>query len=148
MKSFTILFCIIGNIVFGMELFGQDISFGYDESGNWVSRISVIKELESELNDSSSIYRYLNDTVNQYNNDLSISISPNPTTNSVNIQCLNLKKHCLIEMYVFSVKGELLQKTQLNSAENTFDLLNYPKGIYFFKIQIGEKITSWKIIKK
>ena len=73
-----------------------------------------------------------------------ISIFPNPTTGIVNIKTPYSEK---TEINILDVLGKTIYKTEFSSAENSINLSQLPKGIYFLKATSGNKIsTTQKIV--
>lgn len=62
-----------------------------------------------------------------------LSILPNPTNGLINIELNSNKPYFEIE--VFSLLGELIYVNKVNSPKLTFDLSQYPKGMYLVKIK-------------
>ena len=63
----------------------------------------------------------------------SINPFPNPTNGLINIELNSDKPYFEIE--VFSLLGELIYVNKVNGSKLTFDLSQYPKGMYLVKIK-------------
>jgi hypothetical protein len=77
----------------------------------------------------------------------SISIYPNPSNGNLTAYSpLNVGKKCLIEAY--NVLGEKMcsKYTDVCNSSEEFSLSNYPKGVYFVRIDYSGTIFSEKII--
>ncbi len=62
------------------------------------------------------------------------SYYPNPTTGVLNVRYEETKGH----LYITDVSGRaLLRETVTGSGTTTFDLSNYPSGIYFLRFEYG-----------
>ena len=88
-------------------------------------------------------------TVNVYSglNDLSetkISVYPNPTTGIINLEASVRPS----SVSITDITGKVLEQSNFNSISQTYDLSNYPSGIYFIKIQTENEIYTTKIIKE
>ena len=74
-----------------------------------------------------------NDTTTTLNQNSELLIFPNPTNGLINIELNSSKPYFEIE--VFSLLGELVYVNKVNSPKLTFDLSQYPKGMYLVKIK-------------
>ena len=62
-----------------------------------------------------------------------LSVFPNPTNGLINIELNSNKPYFEIE--VFSLLGELIYVNKVNGSKLTFNLAQYPKGMYLVKIK-------------
>ena len=74
-----------------------------------------------------------------------ISIYPNPSYGLFNIS-INSFQFDEAEVEVSDVTGKLLKRTILENNNRAIDLTNYPKGLYFVKVKIGENIIIKKVV--
>ena len=73
-------------------------------------------------------------------NKQEISIYPNPSTGSINIE---IQADCLNEMLrIYNVYGQLIHDESLNNLKTTIDLTSLNSGVYFISI----KDKSYKLI--
>lgn len=72
------------------------------------------------------------------------TIYPNPNSGKFTIYC----KNAITAIEIYKLTGDLIySKFKLNQLiSNTIDISNYPKGIYFVKINSREKVSIKKII--
>jgi hypothetical protein len=73
-----------------------------------------------------------------------ISVSPNPTSDIVNIYSPN----DISKIEVFDLEGRIINRVEVNSNLYSIDFGNYANGIYLLKINQNNKIIIRKIIKK
>lgn len=91
-------------------------------------------------NDAQTTFALLNQNI--FERDNTIVVSPNPTTNAVNIQSeSNIKS---LEFY--DIQGRILQTLLGNT--HRFDISNKANGIYFLKITTEQGSVIAKIIKE
>lgn len=148
MKNINLKSCIVSCLLMVTTVsYSQDIQFSYDAAGNRISRIIVIKETKSKVDDSIMPVPYRNQ-LNQNLENLKISVFPNPTSDIIHIQCNDLNRSTSLDACMFSAKGELLMTRRLNDIDQIIDLNNYSSGIYYLKIRINDRIESWKIVKQ
>ena len=80
-------------------------------------------------------------------NDLNYSIYPNPTSGIINTDLEN-KNNRLIKIELLNAIGQVIMTETYESNRFTFNLHNYPAGIYFIKIIEQNKVIALeKIIK-
>jgi len=96
---------------------------------------------------------YLNTGVNSpedNNNTLSVEVWPNPATNSVNISfVLENSDNAVIEITDLSGrKVSTIENRKFSRGSNqvSFDINNYAKGIYIYKIRTSNALVSGKLI--
>jgi hypothetical protein len=73
----------------------------------------------------------------------SVIISPNPNNG---IFTLQLKENTQGELFIYNPIGTLIYQSSIVNQQSTIDLSSRPRGIYFLKVQSGEKIYTAKII--
>ncbi|MCB2222431.1 MAG: T9SS type A sorting domain-containing protein, partial [Bacteroidetes bacterium] len=89
--------------------------------------------------------------VPKYDPKHDLSISPNPVNKqaviSLNIQTKNSVEICIYNTTGICLKSWQFQDQQAGQKEFMIDLKNLPAGVYFCRIQIGNKMVTQKIIK-
>ena len=83
------------------------------------------------------------ETIASRNQNSELLIFPNPTNGLINIELNSNKSYFEIE--VFSLLGELVYVNKVNSPKLTFDLSQYPKGMYLVKIKQDNRYYHEKI---
>lgn len=73
-----------------------------------------------------------------------LNVYPNPASNQVNIEVLTNE---ISTLEVYDVSGKFLFSQILNNKTNTINIENLTSGIYFFKVNSSEGISTNKIIK-
>ena len=79
--------------------------------------------------------------------DLKISIAPNPTTGMVYLT-LNSNEVTNPLVSIFSVDGKLLKQEELSHANGTFplNLTEWSSGMYFLQVQSGTDVITEKVM--
>jgi hypothetical protein len=79
--------------------------------------------------------------------DYSVTVFPNPTIESIQLQFQDLKENVIIELH--SVDGKLLQSKQLKASISLqLDLSNYAAGTYLLSVKDDHsKIKTFQVIK-
>jgi len=80
------------------------------------------------------------------NQDSSFLIFPNPSNGYFNLAIPSTKQN--LNIYVYTSLGEMLTTITTNQSSNyvSFDLSEYPSGIYFLRIDNGEQTTFRKLL--
>ena len=81
----------------------------------------------------------------QKNTTSAILLSPNPAKNMLYIAGLSSSSKTIS---IIDVKGKLLQQITTSNSSYSFNTKQLVAGIYFLKINEGEKITTLKFIKE
>jgi len=126
----------------------NNIHFEYDDYGNRTSRYIVIDKI-GQVDDSLQVAAEDNENVFEDQlGEIKIKIFPNPTTGILKIQIQNLPDNAKSSITVISTSGGTIFSKSPLMSDGTVDLTSYANGVYFLNIIIGEKVTSWTIIKQ
>lgn len=82
-----------------------------------------------------------NNNINLINDWL---ISPNPTSNLINI---SFNKHSVAQLSLFNANGQLTKSFQIEGPEEKISLEGLEEGLYYLQIQTNEGVGIQKIIK-
>lgn len=125
------------------------LKYTYDDSGNRTEKALWIggeKKSEQTTDESSNLKK--EDVFKELLVDTKISIFPNPTEGSLQVNFINLPEDLRSTISVFDMSGKaILIKTHLSST-NLVDLTHQPSGSYILIITIGEDSTRWKVMKR
>ena len=105
-----------------------------NEEGDSTATYERPPNLEKENEDETTV---------SSNQNSELLIFPNPTNGLINIELNSNKSYFEIE--VFSLLGELIYVNKVNSPKLTFDLSQYPKGMYLVKIKQDNRYYHEKI---
>lgn len=119
-------------------------SFGYDASGNRLTRTITLKSA-SISKDSVELKKALTPLDDQIGLN-KVRIYPNPTKGLLGVEIPNLGD-IPSNLQIYSLGGTLLQQVRIVTEYAEIDLSNQPTGIYVLRISIGDKTSVWKIIK-
>ena len=140
----------------------SSVSFGYDDSGNRISRTinwpsntpPPQDSIETAIEDEESVIASLQDIESPqevYTDVLSealIKIYPNPTTGLLTVKFTNKPQDAASSVTLFDMQGRVITQQQSLSDENTLHIGAQPAGTYLMRIVIGEEMVSWKIVKQ
>lgn len=73
-----------------------------------------------------------------------IAVYPNPSTGQFNFENLSNKE---VQISIYFINGELIQKSKSNATNIVLDLTNKPDGIYLLHIKEGNNNYTQKLIK-
>lgn len=73
-----------------------------------------------------------------------IKLYPNPTNNSFRVELSDISEPDLAEIEIFNLYGALVLKQ--SGINNSFDVGNFAKGIYFVKIIDGNRLLNSKLL--
>ena len=129
------------------------ISYAYDAAGNRTkreitldgTRSSVSEEDEEEIIFSETI----DYSVSEEQQKAEVRIYPNPTQGRFAVEINNMPDDTQGQIYVLNDQGRLLERKDIRKERKIdFDLSREVAGIYILNIQIGETVSTWKIIKR
>lgn len=118
----------------------QGVSYAYDEAGNRIKREIVISKKQMVAVPEKKVSSY-----SDMLSDHQIRIAPNPTKGRVKVSILNNDANFDVRVYSSNGKMLLSQSSVRNRTE--IDLTSQPNGIYILVISLGQRETTWKIIK-
>jgi uncharacterized repeat protein (TIGR01451 family) len=76
--------------------------------------------------------------------DASISVYPNPTKGTVNINCSNT----IQSVQLYDIQGRILQTNLVNENQAVLDISNQSNGVYFLKIISDKGMGVKKIVRE
>lgn len=138
----------------GITFAQTTISYDYDNAGNRTSRTIVLpKSAQTSSLKSGVDSTYLKEEIKDKKLEeqiagQKINIYPNPTHGALRVEIIgfNLSEQTAIQVY--NLKGGLVITLTPLTGNDIVDLSAYPLGIYVLKIQLGEKVSEWKIVKE
>jgi hypothetical protein len=77
-----------------------------------------------------------------------IRIFPNPTTENVTLEIVNMEKLQSGSFTLFSMNGQLLQEYPVHDATTIVSLAGQPAGTYLLKVNMNNRTENWKIMKQ
>lgn len=128
----TVAPCLVG---------AQDINYAYDKAGNRTERMVYLPSKTPSDEDSKPEFTELLA-------GKTLRISPNPTKGLVKVEVFGLGENESCELSLSSYSGRLIAVKKVSSAYTEFDLSSQSKGLYILVLRVGDRKTSWKIIKE
>ncbi len=163
-------------LLLAMRLFGQTVSYTYDENGNRHTRTISVRKLNSMVKFPITDPKQLGAQKNQMARGLEIgstvetadekgkdditrerikteegeigfNIYPNPNKGLIKIDISNMPLNSDSEMKLYDLNGKELKVQRNFDNHSEIDISQYIDGIYILRIMINEKRVDWKIIK-
>lgn len=79
-----------------------------------------------------------------FDTDESVSVSPNPASNEVDVKSDNTIK----SIQLYDIQGRIIMTSLVNDLESKLDISSYTKGIYFIKVTTEKGIKVQKLLKQ
>jgi len=141
MKQLYLLFSFILILSSGMAQ--NIVSYAYDNAGNRISRKVV------NLNSNPSHVKASEPApVEDQLGERKITVYPNPTRGALAVEITGGNDKDAIQLIVFSAQGVQLQNVKVTATTTPVNMSAYPGGWYILRVQAGEKVTEFKIIKQ
>jgi hypothetical protein len=144
-----ILYALAG---FQINLRAQNsISYKYDASVNRTKRLIVHVESMSNSKtkvDTTSEKEGKKEILEQSDGTKKIRIYPNPTNGKLTIEILGYGNESDIKLNLYKLNGGVLFSNSMINGRNALDISDYPAGVYILKINIGDMVSEWKIVKE
>jgi hypothetical protein len=141
MKHFYLLLSFLSVFFFGMA---QKVAYDYDMAGNRIARKVV------ELNNPSYAKQYVETPVpiEDQLGERKITVYPNPTKGALAVEITGGDQKDQMTLSVFSSQGVQLQNIKVSAITTPVNMSAYPSGWYILRLQVGDKMTEFKIIKQ
>jgi len=122
------------------------VTYGYDDSGNRVSRVVVLALRSSkEETTTTGEEKVYGETLK----DFTVRIYPNPTKGDLTVEIRQLQEGQTVTLRLYGMSGKLIHhKNDFHGGTEKFNIGKQPAGIYVLKIISGDSSTDWKIIKQ
>jgi hypothetical protein len=133
------------------------LSFNYDDNGNRTDR-NIVLESSPSLRSSSTdswddeeivFQEKVDIMIDDVKQKADIRIFPNPVEGRFAVSISNVSAEISAKIYLYDMNGQQIDmKSACPDGKTEFDLSGKAAGVYFLNIQLGDKISTWKIIKK
>jgi hypothetical protein len=148
-----LLFLLLNSFAFSQS----NYNFLYDESGNCIRKYMTVVMSYAPANPNSDNDYVEEDPQPQSDllGDLKVTVYPIPTDGVLQVVISNnneniisgSKDELIYRFTLLDASGKLLQSFTTQSTTNTIDLTNYPAGNYILRLQAGDKMSYFHIIK-
>jgi hypothetical protein len=101
---------------------------------------------ENNCSDTSVCTNIIVSGVNEIDNSLSLTISPNPTNNDINVSFVNVDE--IMNVVLTDAQGKIVFQTKSPSNNLQIDLSKESKGIYMLSVTNKTTTRVYKVIKQ
>jgi hypothetical protein len=108
-------------------------------NGNYTARL-VVRDIFNQLSQPKTVSFIISSIASEYEHEL-VTISPNPTSNSITIEGNNLKK-----IQIMDALGKVLLSQLVSSNLTTINTASFPKGIYLVALEFKNNFIQTKKI--
>jgi hypothetical protein len=90
---------------------------------------------------------YRTSGITEHLRPISVQTYPNPVSETLNLQWNDA--HLEAQIWIFNVKGQLMisQMLGFEAGKSAISTVGLPLGMYFFKLNSGEKIVNGRFLK-
>jgi len=129
------------------------VTYGYDASGNRMSRVIVftskaqapLPKAEATAEEEPAEEKVYTEMLKNF----SVRIYPNPTKGDLTVEIQQLPDGQTANLKLYNMSGKLIHhKNNFHGGIEKFNISKHPAGIYVLKIVAGDSSTEWKIVKK
>jgi hypothetical protein len=137
---------------FQMSIGEPELQYSYDASGNRTDRrvefASFTQAGEQEEEEEIIYIEKLSYSGGIEKPEADIRIYPNPTRGQFAVEIGSFSGITTGEVSLTDANGKILDKKEISTGKLNFDISRELPGIYLINIRLGEKISTWKIIKQ
>ena len=143
---FLFLIIIVIGVLCCRQAQAQAVTYGYDASGNRISRVITLSTLRSSNEEQPTGEE---EVYSEVLKDFTVNIYPNPTKGELTVDIAQLPEGKTASLRLYNGHGKLiLHRTSLHNGSSHLNISHQPAGIYLMKIATQDASTEWKIIKK
>lgn len=141
-KHFYLLFSFL--VLLSTVTQAQKVAYDYDMAGNRISRKIV------ELNNPNYAKKHVETPapIEDQLGERKITVYPNPTKGALAVEITGGDQKDQMILSVFSSQGVQLQNIKATAITTAVNMSAYPSGYYILRVQAGDKMTEFKIIKQ
>ena len=121
------------------------VSYDYDYAGNRVARTVVFVSTRDGVKQSKNIDPQ---PVKEQLGELEITIYPNPTKGVLQVVVTGMKPNDAYNLNLYDMQGKQLLSKVGQPDKALLDIASYASGSYILRVQVGNKIKDFKIIKQ
>jgi len=123
----------------------QIVSYAYDNAGNRISR-KIVNITPPPSHAKKAVEDPI--PVEEQLGERKITIYPNPTKGSLAVEITGGSDKDELRIVLISAQGIQLQNLKVEKGINPIDMHTYPPGWFILRVQAGDKVTEFKIIKQ
>jgi hypothetical protein len=145
-------------LILSTGVISQDVVvFGYDDSGNRISRTIIWEQDKNDTIPANNDTAYVkSEQINEKNpekhtakiGNQTVNIYPNPNQGVFKITIEGWENDTQSKIQLLSLTGTTIIEQTINQAETEIQFVNQPDGTYLLLVTIEGKKESWKVIRK
>ncbi|MDD4991604.1 MAG: T9SS type A sorting domain-containing protein [Paludibacter sp.] len=120
------------------------VSYSYDNAGNRISRRVVV--YSTNLTHAKKIVDPA--PVEEQLGERSIKVFPNPTKGALAVEITGGSDKDPLRIILYNADGKQLLNKQVQQGTTPVNMAGYPAAYYILRVEAGEKVTEFKIIKQ
>jgi hypothetical protein len=131
------------------------IGYDYDASGNRFDREIVLdgnggNQFRSSDGGAEIVFQEKMEYPTELEvKEIDVNIYPNPTEGRFVVEITGIPDDVKGNVSLFDMQGQAIAtKTAESEQRLDFDLSGKTAGVYLLKIRLGEKVSTWRVIKK
>ncbi|MDZ7743805.1 MAG: T9SS type A sorting domain-containing protein [Bacteroidota bacterium] len=156
MKQLIVIFLLLYLVLIGSTIGQNKVIYSYDANGNRTLRNTITlmsQPVHTTQQDTINIldekdYLLLESYHQEDIGEQSITIYPNPTGGAFAVRVTNMPATLQRKMLLYSIGGNENYRSEDFDEMTVIDLSGHENGTYLLKILLGDKISTWKIIKQ
>jgi hypothetical protein len=141
-KQFYLLFSFLVFLSTAMQ--AQKVAYDYDMAGNRISRKVVNLDNPNYAKKQAETPVPVEDQLGERK----ITVYPNPTKGALAVEMTGGNQKDQMSLSLFSSQGVQLQSIKVTTTVTPVNMSAYPSGYYILRVQAGDKMTEFKIIKQ
>jgi hypothetical protein len=146
LQKLTFYFFLLFLLSFSIQGVCQSnvVSYSYDNAGNRISRRVVVYNTNlqhaKKTVDPAPVEEQLGERT--------IKVFPNPTKGSLAVDITGGNDKDQLRLILYNADGKQLLNKQVQPGTTPVNMTAYPAAYYILRVQAGEKVTEFKIIKQ
>ena len=125
----------------------ESIKYSYDDSGNRIWRQIVITSRSSDEDSNDIEDMCPPECFSEVLSEKDIRLHTDPMNGILKIEIADYDKSDCCSLRIFTVSGQQVLSTYVNSSWTEFDIRSWSKEIHILHISINGNDTFWKIVK-
>ncbi|MDD4991754.1 MAG: T9SS type A sorting domain-containing protein [Paludibacter sp.] len=142
-KTFCVILIML-SILSQLGVAQNVVSYAYDNAGNRISRKVVV------YNTNLTHAKKTVDPppVEEQLGERTIKVFPNPTKGALAVDISGGSDKDQLRIILYNADGKQLLNKQVQQGTTPVNMTAYPAAYYILRVQAGEKVTEFKIIKQ
>ena len=152
MKKIILTVVLFLSVLF---VYGQTRStYTYDASGNRIGKkvIQLLADKSTEYENEDEAQTEETIVYSEFLQNIKVNIYPNPTKGRLTVELNSEEILPEVKISVYNMNGQRIHENKMPPSDyiskSTVDLTGHKTGMYVMKIETGNYVSEWKIIKQ